>query len=76
MITRRRRHWSYAELQILDLLREHPTRRLSYDAMAAILDIDRRILISAMARLQHHHLVRVAQHGRGNQPNCYELSAA
>jgi DNA-binding transcriptional ArsR family regulator len=71
-----RRHWSYTEHCILDLLSRHPTGRLSYDSMAAALDIDRRTLVSAMARLRMRGQVKLVEPGRGCQPNQYTLNAA
>lgn len=71
-MTRRR---SRAELAILGILRSHPTGRLSYDRMAAIADLDRRTMITAMARLQCAGLVAITCPGRGCQAHTYKLLA-
>lgn len=68
---RRRRRRSYAERQILDLLRSHPTGRISYDNMEALTDFDRRTLITAMARLRATGQIRLVEAGRGSVPNRY-----
>lgn len=72
-----RPRWSkiYTERCIVNLLREHPTGRISFDKMAAELRCDRRTLISAMARLRYAGQVRVVELGRGNRPHCYQVSA-
>lgn len=58
--------------RIIELLRAHPTGRISYDYIAAESDLDRRTVISIMCNLRHRGRVRV-QPGRGSLPNCYQL---
>lgn len=70
-----RRRRSQAEKCIVELLRSHPTGRLSYDAMAAESGFDRRSLISAMARLRYDGHVAIAEPGRGSRPHRYALTA-
>lgn len=73
---RPRRHVSQAERRLVDLLRRHPDGcELSFDAMAAQLDYDRRTLVSAMLRLRYHGVVTLARPGAGNRPHCYTLTA-
>lgn len=64
----------HAEVEILRLLRSHPTRCLSYDSMAAVITtLDRRSLITAMKRLEQKRKV-VIHRGKGSQPNQYSIS--
>lgn len=70
----RRRRRSRAELAILGILRAHPTGCLSYDSMAAIADLDRRTMITAMTRLRFAGLVTLVQPGRGCQAHTYTLT--
>ena len=68
------RRISYAERSIINLLQNHPSRRISYDSMAAqIGDFDRRTLIGAMHRLRHTGRVILVEPGRGRLPNRYDL---
>lgn len=69
-----RRRTSYAEIQLLRLIRQHPTGQLSYDTMAAMLDYDRRTLISVVARLREQGRV-VVEPGSGTIPNRYHIAA-
>lgn len=62
------RRLSYAQRQILQLLRLHD--HLSYDAMAAELEIDRNTAIQAIRRLEKARRVVVVR-GRGTVPNRY-----
>jgi predicted transcriptional regulator len=63
----------YADIQVYALLKEHPTGHLSYDTMSAMLDIDRRTIVTAVRRLVHHGFVAVKRRGCGACPNCYEV---
>ena len=63
----------HADIQVYALLKEHPTRHLSYDTMSAMLDIDRRTIVTAVRRLVHHGFVAIKQPGCGARPNCYEI---
>jgi hypothetical protein len=69
---KRRSSQSYAEREIIQLLKTHPTGQLSYDTMAAILDYDRRTLISTVARLRYTGSL-VVEPGAGRVPNKYIL---
>jgi len=69
---KRRSRQSYAERELLQLLKIHPTRQLSYDTMAAMLDCDRRTLISTVARLRYTGSLAV-EPGTGRVPNKYIL---
>jgi len=71
-MTRRRR--SRSELCILGILRTHPTGQISMDKIAAIAEVDRRTIISAMARLRFAGLVTLAEPGRGCQAHTYTLT--
>ena len=57
---------------IIDLIRTHPTGQISYDALAARVDIDRRTVISIVCYLSTRGHVKVTR-GHGNQPNRYQL---
>jgi DNA-binding response OmpR family regulator len=65
---------SYAETQIMECLRLHPTRHLSYDDLTAqIGTLDRRTVITAMRRLETRRLI-VTVRGQGCCPNRYLLT--
>jgi DNA-binding GntR family transcriptional regulator len=67
-----RRRLSNAERTVIDLLRYHPTKNISYDDMAAQVGYDRRTLISAVTRLcTRQYLVK--QVGSGTRPNMYTI---
>ena len=71
----RPRRRSRAELAILGILRPHPDGCcISFDHMAAIADLDRRTMITAMARLRYAGLVSIVQPGRGCQAHTYILT--
>lgn len=67
------RRLTYSERQILTLLQHHPTRQLSYDDMAATIELERRTLIEAVRRLEHQRRVIAIRHG-GCKPNRYLLT--
>lgn len=60
------------EQRILLLLRSHPTGQISYDRIAAAIQIDRRTVISVVRFLATRGQVRVVP-GRGRVPNCYTV---
>lgn len=62
---------SYAQRQVLQLLRTHP--HISYDEIAASLMIDRNTAIQAIRRLQMTRRI-VKVDGRGTCPNRYILT--
>ena len=68
-----RRRVSCAELAILGFLNDHPTRRISYDAMSAELNFDRVTLINAISRLRLRGKLTIAEPGRGGRANTYAL---
>lgn len=61
---------THAQHGILNLLRAH--RAISYDEIAARLDIDRKTAIQGVRRLVLLGQVRMEM-GRGRRPNQYEL---
>ncbi|NCC30529.1 MAG: HTH domain-containing protein [Chloroflexia bacterium] len=63
----------YADIQVYALLKEHPTRIISYDSISAELDIDRRTVVTAIRRLVHHGFVNIKERGCGACPNQYSL---
>lgn len=58
---------------IIDLIRAHPTGQITYDAMAAHVDIDRRTVISIVCYLRTRDMIKV-EPGRGHCPNRYHLA--
>lgn len=60
------------EQRIINVLRHHPTGQISYDTIAATVDIDRRTVISIMRFLCERGQVRV-ERGRGRVANCYSV---
>lgn len=70
-----RRRRSYAERRILELLSMHPTGRISYDDIAAIIGFDRRSVITIITRLCYNGQVQIVAAGRGKTPNQYRLQA-
>jgi hypothetical protein len=66
------RRMSYADREIMRVLRDHPTRSISYDRMAAAADVDTRTAIRSVARLESRQLICVRR-GRGCRPNSYLL---
>jgi DNA-binding transcriptional MocR family regulator len=67
------RRFSFVEQQILFVLRQGQSR-ISYDDLAALIDCDRRTVITAIRRLELRHLIVVAERGHGSKPNRYALA--
>lgn len=66
------RRLSNAERTVIDLLRYHPTKHISYDDMSEQIGYDRRNLIRVVNRLcTHQYLVK--QVGSGTRPNQYTI---
>lgn len=70
----KRRRISCAELAIVALLREHPTKQISYDELSARINADRVTCINAVARLRTRGTLTVVETGRGGRANQYALS--
>lgn len=68
------RRWSPVELELLQLLEHHPTRKISLDDLAAQLGRDRRVIQWAVGRLKHRQRLQVAVPGRGRTPHTYQLA--
>lgn len=66
------RRTSYYQRCVLQLLEQLPSRRISYDDMAAQIGADRRTMIAAVYTLEHQSRLRVVR-GRGSIPNEYEV---
>lgn len=62
-----------ADILVYALLKEHPTKRISYDNISAKLDIDRRTVVTAIKRLVHHGFVAIEERGCGACPHQYSL---
>jgi DNA-binding IscR family transcriptional regulator len=58
---------------ILELIRTHPTGRITYDTLAARVDIDRRTVITIVCYLRTRGAIEV-EPGRGHCPNRYQLA--
>ena len=67
-----RRRISLAQFAVINLLKRHPTGRLSFDDMEAATGYDRRQLITVIRVLEHNQAVEV-ESPRGTQPNRYRL---
>lgn len=72
MATRNRTDARQNEQRVLCALRDHPTGHISYDRIAALIEIDRRTVISIVYHLQGRGRVNVVQ-GRGRRPNAYRV---
>lgn len=59
--------------RVLQVLRQHPTGRISYDNLAAEVVMDRRTVISIVCYLRHRGHLSVTT-GRGNTPNRYQVN--
>lgn len=68
------RRWSPVELEVLELLEQHPTRAVSQDSMAAQLGRDRRVIQWAVGRLRNRRRLAIAEPGHGRRPHRYELT--
>lgn len=66
------RRFSFVEQQILFVLRQQC--RISYDDLAALIDCDRRTVITAVRRLELRHSIVVAERGHGSRANRYALA--
>lgn len=67
-----RRRLSKAERTVIDFLRYHPTKIISYDDMSDQIRYDRRNIIRVVNRLcTRQYLVK--QVGSGTRPNMYTI---
>ena len=66
------RRMTYSEQAVMRVLREHPTRAVSYDHIAAAAEIDTRTAQRSIARLQQRQKLQI-ERGRGCRPNQYLL---
>ena len=60
--------------RISEYLSQHPSGQISYDNIAAALDIDSRTVIRLICVMRQHGVVSV-EPGRGCIPNRYHLNA-
>lgn len=67
------RRMTYSEQAIMRVLREHPTRAISYDRIAAAADIDTRTAIRSIFRLQQRQVLQIIERGSGCRPHRYLL---